>query len=581
MRLGIMRWKRNDAMHGSRTAALPGRPRAAGLALLCLAFFAACAEPDGDAIDSAPQAQGEAPSAGARSSADAWLGVDREAMFRAHVERIRAVHAVSEAGLARLGTTWQRELDDVAQLYREAKTDLDAYYALVALANSLHDGHAWLRIDGLRPRGPDVTLPVSVRVEYEGATPRYVVRSGSVLPANASVVSVGGRSMDELEREQRRWFSHGSSPEALREELARALSVRSPAEQPTPSPGTTMTLEVEDDRGRRSAHTLAWQSREASGQGCPPYADPCAANADGDYATAPTFVGLGYCVYSTPDKDARIVRYRSFYYPDTSDPTERACLSKKLPLLSYPLDTREANASSPRALLQRDQHELLDGLARSGVRRVLFDVRENGGGDFDPTFFGAFTSGSYAQPQKSFVFTPHFQEDPSRIRDANVYVALVDGSPVTNGPAKIEAFLRDNPASAASPPIPFYCQTPACNASESSFLSQSNVVFRAAVLTGPRCFSACDDFVAIMRDSGIAKTIGQPTGAGDAPYSYDMAIPLAGTRAASLHLTVGVSFHPGTHTPLEGHPVAIDVLFAPSADNRGRYASEAFARAPF
>jgi hypothetical protein len=37
--------------------------------------------------------------------ADAWLGADRSATFRAHVERIRRVQVISDASLARLAAS--------------------------------------------------------------------------------------------------------------------------------------------------------------------------------------------------------------------------------------------------------------------------------------------------------------------------------------------------------------------------------------------------------------------------------------------------------------------------------------------
>lgn len=525
-----------------------------------------------------PDTGGPQPSS---AEADAWLGTDRDAMLRAHVERIRAIEVLSDARLARLGTTWEGELAEVERRYRDARTADDVYYALVALMNSFHDGHAFVRIDELRPTGPEVTLPLSVRVEYEGAAARYVARTGGEVPDGAEIVRVDGRPVSELEREHRTWFS-GSSPDGLRERFARWLSVRSPRIAPTPVAGTRTAIDARLPDGTNTSYTLTWQARSDDTVVCPPYADPCAPDTEGDYATSPSFVGLGYCVYDTDTPSTRIVRYRTFYYPDSTDAAERACLAKALPRLSYKLTLSAAAASGPHGLLQRDQFELLDHLARADVRRVLFDVRENTGGDFDPTFFGAFTPGAYAQPLKQFVYTPWFREDPSRIRDANVFVGLLDGRPVEGAAAAIEDFLRKNPSSQASPRLPFYCQTPACAETEARLESASSVVFQAALLTGPTCFSACDDFVSIFRDNGVARTMGQPTGAGDAPYSYDVDLPLAGDHVARAHLTVGVSFRPGTAgTPLEAHPVDVDVPLPPSAANRGRYLAEALARAPF
>jgi hypothetical protein len=545
--------------------------RLSGLAACALSLVCACASEPG---------AGDGVGRSSPNDADQWLGVDRGASFLAHVAQIRAIEVISEASLGRLGTTWERELGDVERMYRDARTADQAYYALVALANSFHDGHAYFRIDELEPAGPEVTLPFSVRVEYVDGVARYIVRPGGSLPAGAEVLELDGRAVGRLEGEWRRWFP-GNSPEGLREGLAQWMSTRSPRREPSPTAGSTTTIIAQSPGGPRTPFTLTWKANTKDGVSCPPYADPCAPDADGEYADPPSYVGLGYCVYGTPQEGTRIVRYRTFYAPDTSDPTERACLAKKLPSLSYELTLAESDRSGPRGLLQRDQGELLDHLARRAVRRVLFDVRENTGGDFDPGFFGAFTSGSYAQPLKRFVYKPWFREDASRIRQANVFVALLDGSPVDSGAAAIEDFLRKNPSSEASPPLPFYCQTQACAEAEARLESRSNVVFAAALLVGPKCFSACDDFVSIFRDNGLARTIGQPSGAGDSPYSYDVDLPLAGQRVARAHLTVGVSFHPGTGVPLEGHPAFIDVPLPPTAENRGRYVAEALARAPF
>ena len=515
--------------------------------------------------------------------ADRWLGRDREAVFADHVERIAAVAALSDAGFARLGTTWAQELVSVRRRYVEARTAADVHLALMALKNSLHDGHAFLEDDALRPAGPPVSLPLSLRVEIDetdGQT-RYIVRAGGALPAGSEVLAVDEVAIPDLERMHVAWFAGGSSPEALRLDVARWLEVRDPGREPAPAPGTTTTLRLRHEDGREQSVVLRWDTRVALESACPPYADACAPDADGEYADAPVFEGMGACVYTTDDPATRVVRYRTFAMPESRDPYERACLERKLPALTYALTLEDADAMGPRGLLMRDQGELLDHLARAGVERVLFDVRDNTGGDFDPIFFGAFTDGTYAQPRKSFVYGPAFQRDPARVGEAQVYVALLDGRPIDDGAARIEQFLREHPDAQTSPPIPFYCQTSACADGEETLRSLSSVVFRAAVLAGPRCFSACDDFVSIFRDNEIAPTLGQPTGAGDSPYSYDLALPLQDGSAATLHVTVGVSFHPGTSTPLEAHPAVIDVALPPTRANRGRYVEAVLGRVPW
>lgn len=513
--------------------------------------------------------------------ADRWLGIDRRATFRAHVEHLSAITTPSAAGLARLGTRWEDELVEVERRYVEAVTSDDAFLALVTLKNSLHDGHAFIEVPGWRPTAPVVEVPLKVRVELDDDEVHYVVQDGGPISAGSIVIAVDGVPASAWEQLHRPWFAGGSSPEGLREDIARWLGRRDPTREPSPSPGTSFIVRVRHDDGEEEEFALRWQAATQDALPCPPFAVRCAPDEHGDYTGAPLFEGIGACVYATDDPTTRVVRYHSLLTPETLDPIERACFERKLPHLSYRLTLDEADAIGPRGLMMRDQGELLDHLARTGVQRVLFDVRENVGGDFDPVFFGAFTAGAYEQPKKSFVFSPYFQEDPARIADANVYVALLSGEPVPDGAARIEQSLRDTPQHERSPPLPFYCQTSRCSPDEAVFSSQSNVVFRAAVLTGPRCFSACDDFVAIFRDNDIAPTIGQPTAAGDAPYTFDTALPLADGSAAALRLTVGVSFHPGTETPLEGHPTIVDVPLSPSPDNRGAYVDAALALVPW
>ena len=538
----------------------------------CLLIAAGC--PAGDAgvvVDDATEA-------------DRWLGTDRAGTFDAHIAAVESVAALAADGFTRLGTTWEQQRDAVERMYLGARTSDDVFYALSALRNSLHDGHARLAIDGLLPRqaATVVEVPLSLRVEYEGAEARYVVREGGDLPPGSAIISVGGVAIAELERGHLMWFDGGNSPEALRDDLARWIGRRDPLQAPAPQVGDDVDVVARTPDGVVQRATLTFTAHSGGGDGCPPYADPCVVDVDGDYSAAPDFEGLGFCIYGTNDPTTRVVRYHSLMTPETLDRVERECLTRKLPHLSYALTLDEADARGPRGLLQRDQEALLDHLARHGVQRVLFDVRENRGGDFDPTFFGAFTGGAYAQPRKSFVYAPLFQQTPERIVDANIYVALLDGQPIDDGAARIEAFLRTNPGTPRSPPIPFYCQSTSCADGEETLTSQSNIVFDAAVLTGPRCFSACDDFVAIMHDNGIASTIGLPTGAGDAPYSFDVTLPLHNEPAAMLRVTVGVSFHPGSDdTPLEAHPVVVDVPLPPTAANRHDYLNTAIARAPW
>lgn len=90
------------------------------------------------------------------------------------------------------------------------------------------------------------------------------------------------------------------------------------------------------------------------------------------------------------------------------------------------------------------------------------------------------------------------------------------------------------------------------------------------VLTGPDCVSACDDFTAVMKDSGVARIAGMPPAAGDSPVRVRVPLELADGTSFGVVLTVAVNRRPNGAV-LEGAPDMPSVPVFPSAANRGRY----------
>jgi hypothetical protein len=256
------------------------------------------------------------------------------------------------------------------------------------------------------------------------------------------------------------------------------------------------------------------------------------AEAHRDYSTrTPVASGKNWCTYATDRADVVVARACSFHYEDDS--------------------------------MTSDQASLLAALRDSGASNVLFDVRENGGGSFDPAFFSAFTDRAYAIPMKRLFFAPGLRANPKQMSQVTMFF-----DPMTNAQQTLTQDMLQHPAAKYSIAYPFFCQTADCTPDEATYPpGDSPPPWTVAVLTGPFCVSACDDFVSIIKDNGMGTLVGMPTASGDAPFQYPLPITFANGVTVDLTLTIGDSLRPNTTTILEGHPAAIDVPLPPTADN--------------
>ncbi|MBI2896134.1 MAG: hypothetical protein HYY06_21430 [Deltaproteobacteria bacterium] len=578
---------------------LGGKPQRAGFAgggsLLALAsIVAACGgeldgRPDAAAVDAGLDAgagpDGRVVDAGLDADledcpARVPFGADPGATFDRLASAIESVQHISHDGLARLGTSWVEERDRARQRFVGACSLEDAYLALVSLGNSFHDAHSrlWALDPELVPSLPPVMIDLSVRAEVEGDDVRYVVtRSGvTEIPVGSMVRGMDREAARTLERDHVEWFAMGSSPDGLRTDLARWMTHRFPWAEPTPRPGDTSALEIVRPDEMATVVELEWEEPPPGGgpgAGCPPFGWACAEGSDDYEEMEAELTGINYCVYETDEPDLRIVRYRSFYYPAPWDEEEIACLVPRLDDLSYELTEAELRSMrGPMDVMRRDEEELLEALELAGVRRLLFDVRENGGGDFDPELAGHFTRAAYRIPTKAFYYAPAFVADPALIRQADIYLATVDGDPISDPAGRIIDWLADHPDATYSRPFAFFCRTDDCSAEEATYEPSDRAApFETVVLTGPGCLSSCDDFVSIMRDNGIARTAGSPSGAADSPFRYESVLPLEDGTELRIVQTVGVSFRPGLDdVTLEAHPPPVDFPVPPTAENRGR-----------
>lgn len=485
--------------------------------------------------------------------ADRYLGRDREAGFDAYIDFIRSVHCVSSAGMDRIGVPWERALENGRRRFREARSVTDVYYALLSVQCSLRDGHG--RFD--RKELP-VSFDQAVRLDFEavvtyarpsGGEHTYVVAGSNEpsLPVGSTIVGYAGRSVAEFEADLIEWYNR-HTPEGFRDFVARRLSSCRPEAMPCPRPGERVDVVFVDRGGSRRVATLTWRSvdgdadRETGTGAAPGGSTPTAARVeplpfDFQYLDRKLETsGRFFRIYGTRAADTKILRYFSFNYEDEADfPPEIAAIG--------------------------------DHLRRAGARRVLVDVRENAGGAFMPELVGVFTAQPFRIMLKSFFYGSRIKAHPEAMAlDEGLELWTADETRI------LQQDLASNPAASWSRPIPFFCRSAQCLESEAEVRFDGSPGYETVVLAGPSTFSSGDMFVTIMKDNGIARLAGMPSGAGDAPYRWRLDYPLADGTRVSLRLTTAVSFRPHTDgLTVEGNPPPLDHPLYPTAARQDRY----------
>ncbi|MBN1283193.1 MAG: hypothetical protein JXA24_05400 [Proteobacteria bacterium] len=503
----------------------------------------------------------------AGGDADRWFGRDRNGCFEEMVEGIAETQIVSQDGLRRLGTTWEIELERAGRRFSDARTRDDVYYALLSLKNSYHDLHSRLRIrDEFLPDRKPVELPLKLRVESGEGGYEYVVieSSDDAVSAGSVLVSVDGRPPAQLEEEFREWHE-SSSPEHLKFETAKWLVSRDPLVSPAPEVGESTAFEFRDpDTGTAMKTIFRWAERRsgggerAKGRGAAEVLwTPLIPD---DYrGRTPEFVGINYGVYPTARPDVKIVRYHSFRYRFD----DAVALWNRLPELSYRPMPLDPQGPGTRELATADQRELLGYLKRRGARTVIFDVRENGGGNLNPWFIARLADRPFSIGTRYLHRRPVFEGRSDWTDDVDM------GSDFMAEHAR--RFFRDNPGALVSPEYPFFCTTERCEAGEAVYRpEEGGRPFDLVVLTGPYCASSCDQFVAIMKGNNIATTAGLPPRAAQNPYYYERDFSLRDGTRFSISMAVGISVGADGRDQ-EGNPPDIDIHIPPSRENRGDY----------
>ena len=457
--------------------------------------------------------------------ADIYLGKDRAALFESYVADIRDGQIISERGFARLGTTWERELERSRRRFLSAVTKEDVYYALLSLKNSLHDAHSALDLPAaLVPYRRILRMPLTLR-PARGADGelRFVVVASGLPGAEPGLVleKFQGAAPAEAMSDFREWH-RSSSPEHEEFEFAGWLTARNSSRQPPPETRRTSYVFRDEKTGREVPIEAEFveEVRPASGAAAPPE-DPVPGAEDYDGLPC-VLKGINYGVYQDAATKTLVLRYFSFSYSGARGGNEKGRKEDLGRLEKY----------------LRSENSRYAGL--------LIDVRENDGGNVNQELLELLAAKSFKNTARTMVFTPLTRRDGEFLSDALRYVS----------PETAARLRREFAAGAAkSDAFAFNCSNAECSSRGdlAGRPSGAGLHYRTALLTGPYCVSSCDQFVSTFADNAMGEVVGLPSRGASAPFRGRRKFRLADGETFTITLNTSVTERPNGEV-LEGNP---------------------------
>jgi hypothetical protein len=497
------------------------------------------------------------------NEADILLGSDRKKIFFSFVEEIKKTQIVSSLGLKRLNTTWDEELNKVQSLFMRAQTKYDVYYALLALQRSFHDGHSYLIAEDLVPPKSVVAVPIQFKSLFDGKNWVYVVTESLIpeVPKGGILTAIENKSVLDLENEYITW-NRNSSRDSLRGSFAEWITSRNSRNTPTPKVGDKINLKLILPKNKniqsieltwQNHASLVWPQREVTSCGKP-------LPNDNDYKDLKLdFVGINYCVYASPLKHIKIVRYFSFYY-FFENPAD---LWNRISKVSYKIRSLNPNQTDDYGIAKYDQKMLIQWLQIKQPQKVYLDLRENDGGGLFYDLPSAFASKPFRTTTLKLWLGPTIKNNPDLLSKMR-----------TPSHAQLEIYknsLKENSENDFSKEVPFFCVTPQCDLSESMIKPTSELKkIPLIIISGPKCFSSCDQTVAIFKTNGIGQLAGMPPAAGSSPSRIRTRFKLANEIVFEMELTPVLTMLPNGE-PLEGNTLTVDYPFLLSLENEKNY----------
>ncbi len=503
-----------------------------------------------------------------------WLGQaeERGEILRGYVQTMKDAHVFSELGFERLGTTWENELQRAESRFLSADTSLDVYYALLSLQRTLHDAHSALTVpSALTPRAQALALPFTLSVRGSSlAGGQYVVTQSSTPEIETGLIlkQYASRTVPQLESDYAEWLN-GSSPELLKMELANALTRTNAKQYPTPDTGLPVALTFHDPASQRDKNvSVRWQ----------PSVPPAP---QGQQAFALDYAGINYRVYKDSTTQTLILSYSSFLYNvrdvdvkaalarvsyevpafDRGQPLERQGDWRRqfLEANHYP-DLKQAESYPFHVMLQKiDTLALGRYLNDQKATNLLVDVRENNGGSVPIDLLALVAKERFRILTLEQVFVPLFKRDPAFLQESLTFA--------DNWMRRIIADqLAREPGASRSRRLPFSCKSANCSLDQAIYDPAAGIKkYNLAVLSGPGCVSACDQFVAIVADNHLAPVVGLPSRGAHSPMRAKKEFDLKNGDTFSMVFTTGVGYRPNGE-PLEGNPARVEYYLFPEDD---------------
>lgn len=478
--------------------------------------------------------------------ADKWLGTNRVKTFNDIVDQLKIFKLPSLRGLSRIGTTWDIELEKSKNRFIEAKSKEDVYYALLSLKNTMHDYHSKpLGDPELRLKISRVVLPITFRPAVVDGKTNYVVATSaiSLIKPGFILKMLDGKTTTQWEEYFLEW-TNTTSPEYNKLLTSKWLANRSSDDLPIPEPKSLSKLTFYDSKQKNDIETqMYWEnsSLNFSTEGC------LSGEFSSDYRNySPKFKGVNFCVFPNI-KGVFVIKYYSFSY-DYQNNIPR--LWNKISKLTFTLKPIGPDKDSSDEIANQDLHEIQKLLKLYKPKKVLIDVRENFGGNVYSSFIGLFAKKPFLLLKRQLIFSDYLAHHSAFTKEA---MSLGDKEML---PLILEAQKKNEKI---FPVFPFFCRSKECSVEEALYQPTPYISseFKTAVLVGPKCVSACDQFVAIMKDNGIAKIIGLPTNGGHSPFRAFLPIQLVNGAILKLKITVGEGIRPNGE-PLEGNPAIPD-----------------------
>lgn len=496
------------------------------------------------------------------TNADTLLGKNRIEIFNRFVKHIDETALNYPARFERLNTAWEQRLKRPRERFISAKSTDDVFYAIRSLLLSILDGHTSITVpEYLKPKRASVELPIEFLPLYDHGRAIYVVsksKDREVQPGD-ELMKYNGHDLSDSRDEAEEWLT-GNSPERRNSEFNRWLWMRKSQDMPTPDIGSRYSLEFLRGKSRYAVE-LTWGEHNEIRQfrDC---GDILSSFHPLDYeGHSVLFRGLNYCVYSFPGKIA-VVRYSSFLYDyDFDHPAE---FEELLSRISYDKNEVNRDRNGDRERLNLDQTKLIGFLRKFHASRIVLDVRENRGGTPGFPLISAFAKGPFQLDRIQVLFGDYVRRNPS------VLDSMIEEQ---RQRAIVKEELKQNPNFERSSVLPFYCLSAKCSADEATMTPTEELAnINLWIVTGPFCASACDQFVAMLRENGIGKVVGLASDGSSSPIRIKPEFTLANGDRFSMTLPSSFDIGPDGH-PIEAHPAPLDKRVPPTRQNYREYIS--------